>query len=76
MESSQFQDILHHRSNSVKYLVDRRIAHEGAGGDQFILLVHVALADALAHVFAAQLVDGCCSVSGVRISRKEAPNTF
>lgn len=46
------------------------IAHEGAGGDQLVLLVHVALADTLAHVPAAQLVDGRGSVSSVRVPRK------
>lgn len=57
-ESGEFQHALHHRPDSVKYLVDGGVAHEGAGGDQLVLLVNVALADALAHVFAAQRVDG------------------
>ena len=77
-ESSELQHVLHHRSDSVKYLVYGSVAHEGRGGDQLVLLVHVALADALAHVLAAQLVDGVCSAGGVGVpertrKKKEAP---
>lgn len=43
------------------------VTHEGTGCHQLVLLVYVALADALAHVFAAQLVDGRRSVSGVGV---------
>lgn len=53
------------------------VAHEGTGGDQLVLLVHVALADTLAHVLAAQLVDGRGGVSSVGVpktkGKKEAP---
>lgn len=48
----------------------RGVAHEGTGGDQLVLLVHVALADALAHVLTAQLVDGRGGVGSVRVPRK------
>lgn len=51
--------------------MDRCFAHEGTGGDQFILLIHVTLTDALAHVLALQLVDGRGGVSGVRVSKSK-----
>lgn len=69
--SGQFQDALHHRADAVKDLVDRSVAHEGAGGDQLVLLVHVALSDARAHMLAAQLVDGWCGVRRVRIPERK-----
>lgn len=50
-------------------LMDRGVAHEGTGGDQLVLLIHVALANALAHVLTAQLVDCCSGVRGVRIPK-------
>ena len=65
--SGEFQDALHHRPNAVEDLVDRGVAHVGRGGDQLVLLVNVALGHALAHVFAAQLVDGVGRVGGARI---------
>lgn len=46
------------------------VAHEGAGGHQLVLLVHVALADALAHVLAAQLVYSCGGAGGVRVPKR------
>lgn len=64
---SQFQHVLHHCSNPIKDLVDWSIAHESAGGDQLVLRVHVALTDTLAHVLAAQLVDGCSGVSSIGV---------
>lgn len=47
----------------------RSVAHEGTGGDQLVLLIHVALANTLAHVLAAQLVDCCSSACGVWIPK-------
>lgn len=64
---SHFQHVLHHCSNSIKDLVDGSVAHESTGGDQLVLRVHVALADTLAHVLAAQLVDGCSGVSSIGV---------
>lgn len=65
--SSQFEHPLHHRADSIVYLVYGGVTHEGRGGDQLVLLIHVALANALAHVFTAQLVDSCSRVCGVWI---------
>lgn len=67
IESGKLQHVLHHHSDSIKNLVDRCVAHEGTGGNQLVLFVHVALADTFTHVLAPQLVDGCCGVSSVRI---------
>lgn len=47
----------------------RSVAHEGTGGDQLVLLIHVALANTLANVLAAQLVDCCSSACGVWIPK-------
>lgn len=71
MPSSQFKHLLHHRSNPIVDLVDRSAAHEGAGGDQLVLLIHVALTNALADVLTAQLVDRCSRVRGVRIPARK-----
>lgn len=70
-ESGHLQDALHHGSDPVKDLVDRSVAHEGACGDQLVLLVHVALADALADVLAAQLVDGFGRARRIWIPERE-----
>lgn len=66
-ELSQLQHILNHCSNSIKDLVDWSVTHESTGGDQLVLRVHVALADTLAHVLAAQLIDGCSGVSSIGV---------
>lgn len=50
-------------------LVYWSVAHEGAGGDQLVLPIHVALANTLAYVLTAQLVDCCSSACGVRIPK-------
>lgn len=67
--SSQFEHFLHHRSNTIVDLVDRSVAHVGTGGDQLVLLIHMALTNALAHVLTAQLVDCCSGVCGVWIPK-------
>lgn len=51
--------------------MDGSVTHEGTGGYQLVLLVHVALTDTCAHVFAAQRVDGCCRVSRVWVPGEE-----
>lgn len=75
LKSSKFEHVLHHRSDPIKNLVDRSVAHEGTGGDQLVLLVHVALADTLAHVLTAQLVDGRGSASCVRVPKHKVQIT-
>lgn len=66
-ELSKFQDVLHHFSNPIEYLMNLRLAHEGTGSDQFVLFVHMALADILIHVFAPELGNTCNTVSSVWI---------
>ena len=70
-ESSELQHVLHHHSDSVKYLVHRSLAHEGRGGDQLVLLVHVALADALTHMLAAQLFDCVCGAGSLGVPERK-----
>ena len=67
-KSGKLQHGLHHGADAIEDLVERRVAHKGAGGDHFVLLVHVALGHARAHVRAAQLGDGGRCVRGVGVS--------
>lgn len=69
--SSQLQHVPHHGSDPVEYFVHGSVAHEGGGGDQLVLLVHVAVADALAHVLAAQLGDGLRRAVGVGVPESD-----
>lgn len=75
-ELGHFQNALHHCPNSVVNIVNGSVAHVGARGHQLVLLVHVALADALAHVLAAQLVDSCGGAGGVGVPEESPCKRF
>lgn len=70
VHSGKFENILNHHTNAIKYLMERGLAHEGAGGNNLIFLIHMGFIDILADVFTAQLGDGFRSRCYIRRSEK------
>lgn len=69
-KSDHFPD---HSSNAIVDLMNGGIAHEGAGGHQLVLRIHVDFGDVLVHMLAAELLHGLSSL-GVRPPARRKEN--